>query len=82
MKFVANTTQPAPTLADRESGGFVAFNPNVRVAVVGYGYWGSKHMRVLSSMPGVQVTIVDEDPERIEEGEAKLPIGGIGAPPR
>ncbi|MGH3694094.1 MAG: Gfo/Idh/MocA family protein [Pseudonocardiaceae bacterium] len=47
--------------------------PDVRVAVVGYGYWGSKHMRVLSSMPGVQVTIVDQDPERIAEARRAYP---------
>ncbi|MGH3514453.1 MAG: Gfo/Idh/MocA family protein, partial [Pseudonocardiaceae bacterium] len=43
------------------------------MAVVGYGYWGSKHMRVLSSMPGVRVTIVDEDPERIAEARRNYP---------
>ncbi|MGH3831549.1 MAG: hypothetical protein ACRDRS_14080 [Pseudonocardiaceae bacterium] len=52
---------------------FVPSNPDVRVAVVGYGYWGSKHMRVLSSMPGVRVTIVDEDPERIAEAKRSYP---------
>jgi predicted dehydrogenase len=72
MKFVAGTTQPAANLA-RESGGLMTFDPDVRVAVVGYGYWGSKHMRVLSSMPGVQVTIVDQDPERIAEARRAYP---------
>ncbi|MGH3844554.1 MAG: Gfo/Idh/MocA family protein [Pseudonocardiaceae bacterium] len=41
--------------------------------MVGYGYWGSKHMRVLSSMPGVQVTIVDQDPDRIAEARRAYP---------
>jgi predicted dehydrogenase len=72
MKFVAGTTQPAANLA-RESGGLMTFDPDVRVAVVGYGYWGSKHMRVLSSMPGVQVTIVDQHPERIAEARRAYP---------
>src|SRR5829696_3159923 len=44
----------------RRAGGRVA----VRVAVVGYGYWGSKHVRVLSGLPNVAVTVVDEDAER------------------
>ncbi|MGH3429129.1 MAG: Gfo/Idh/MocA family protein, partial [Mycobacteriales bacterium] len=52
---------------------FVAGNPDVRVAVVGYGYWGSKHMRVLSSMPGVRVTIVENDPDRIAEARRSYP---------
>jgi predicted dehydrogenase len=73
MKFVAGTTtQPTATLA-RASGGLTTFDPDVRVAVVGYGYWGSKHMRVLSSMPGVRVTIVDQDPERIAEARWAYP---------
>jgi predicted dehydrogenase len=74
MKFVAGITQPAATFARRESGGRTTFDPDVRVAVVGYGYWGSKHMRVLSSMPGVQVTIVDQDPERIAEARRNYPL--------
>lgn len=36
----------------------------VRVAVVGYGYWGSKHVRVLSGRPDVAVVVVDESEER------------------
>ena len=45
----------------------------VRVAVVGYGYWGSKHVRVLSTMPDVAVTVVDSDVTRIEEAAAHYP---------
>jgi predicted dehydrogenase len=44
-----------------------------RVAVVGYGYWGSKHVRVLSAMPDVGVVVVDGDPERLEEAAAHHP---------
>ncbi|MGH3999895.1 MAG: Gfo/Idh/MocA family protein [Pseudonocardiaceae bacterium] len=78
MQFVAGTTQPAATLARREPAGATTFDPDGRapdvcVAVVGYGYWGSKHMRVLSSMPGVRVTIVDQDPERIAEARRSYP---------
>ncbi len=74
MQFVAGTTQPAATLACRSgTGGVTTFDPDVRVAVVGYGYWGSKHMRVLSSMPGVHVTIVEQDPERIAEARRSYP---------
>jgi predicted dehydrogenase len=74
MQFVAGNTQPAGTQARRSgSGGVTTFDPDVRVAVVGYGYWGSKHMRVLSSMPGVHVTIVEQDPERIAEARRSYP---------
>lgn len=44
-----------------------------QVAVVGYGYWGSKHVRVLASMPEVVVTVVDSDTERIREAAATYP---------
>jgi predicted dehydrogenase len=73
MKFVAGTTHSAGNLAYRDSGGPTTFSPDVRVAVVGYGYWGSKHIRVLNSMPGVQVTIVDNDPVRITEARRIYP---------
>jgi predicted dehydrogenase len=45
----------------------------VHVAVVGYGYWGSKHVRVLSTMPDVAVTVVDADLRRREEAAALYP---------
>ena len=35
-----------------------------RVAVVGYGYWGCKHVRVLNGRPDVSVVVVDESEER------------------
>lgn len=36
----------------------------MRVGVVGCGYWGSKHVRVLSQLPGVsQVVIIDGRPD-------------------
>src|SRR5688572_29430051 len=38
----------------------------VRIAVVGCGYWGSKHVRVLQQIAGVDsVAIVDPRPERL-----------------
>ena len=37
---------------------------SVAIAIVGCGYWGSKHVRVLSSMPTVsQIFAVDGDPK-------------------
>ncbi len=43
------------------------------VAVVGYGYWGSKHVRVLSTMPGVRVTVVDATPARLVAAASDFP---------
>jgi predicted dehydrogenase len=48
----------------------------VRVAVVGYGYWGSKHVRVLSGRHDVSVVVVDESEERREA--AAVHHRGIG----
>lgn len=51
----------------------------VRVAVVGCGYWGSKHVRVLSSLPGVdRVVVVDPNPRARESLLAAFPAA-LGA---
>ena len=50
-----------------------------RIAVVGYGYWGSKHVRVLSSTPGVDVSVVDGHPERLTEAAANYPAARLAA---
>jgi predicted dehydrogenase len=44
-----------------------------RVAVVGYGYWGTKHARVLDAMPDVEITICDGRPERTAEARRQFP---------
>ncbi|MCD2195823.1 Gfo/Idh/MocA family oxidoreductase [Actinomycetospora endophytica] len=40
-----------------------------RVGVVGYGYWGSKHVRVLNGLPDVEVIVIDADPTRLVEAQ-------------
>ncbi|MQA14208.1 MAG: gfo/Idh/MocA family oxidoreductase [Pseudonocardiaceae bacterium] len=40
---------------------------------MGYGYWGSKHVRVLGSMPDVEVTVVDGDAGRLREAATTYP---------
>lgn len=44
-------------------------HPVLRVGVVGYGYWGSKHVRVLESLPDVQVTVIDSSAVRRAEAQ-------------
>ena len=46
-------------------------NRRTELAVVGYGNWGSKHVRVLAGMPEVAVTVVDRDPVRLAEARAR-----------
>ncbi|WP_198380633.1 Gfo/Idh/MocA family protein [Roseomonas sp. KE2513] len=47
-------------VASRRRGSAVPVQNGVRVAVVGCGYWGSKHVRVLSAAPGVAgITLVE-----------------------
>ena len=45
----------------------------VRVGVIGYGYWGSKHVRVLAGLPGVEVTVIDSRPDRLLEAAKTFP---------
>ena len=40
---------------------------SIRVGLVGYGYWGSKHVRVLAGMPGVDLTVIERQPDRLRE---------------
>jgi len=49
-------------------------NNNLHVAVIGCGYWGSKHARVLSGIGGVELSLVDRDPARRQSLEAAYPI--------
>src|SRR2546423_50068 len=46
----------------------------MRIAVAGCGYWGSKHVRVLHSIAGVDhLVAVDPRPERLRELERDYP---------
>jgi predicted dehydrogenase len=46
----------------------------VRVAVVGYGYWGAKHVRVLTGIPDVEVIVVDSSGDRLFEAQRNHPM--------
>ena len=74
--FTDNAVEPLPSenpTSRRRGPG------HVRVAVVGYGYWGSKHVRVLSSTPGVDVTIVDGVPSRLAEAATHYPSARLAS---
>jgi predicted dehydrogenase len=43
------------------------------IAVVGYGYWGSKHVRVLNGLPDVELTILDDSDERLADAAVHAP---------
>ena len=50
----------------------------MKVAVLGCGYWGSKHVRVLNSIPDVeQVVAVDFRDERLTELRREFPAIGV-----
>ena len=71
------------TKATARAGDVVVKQVRTHVAVVGYGYWGSKHVRVLSTMPDVAVAVVDEHVEPARGGGRLLPVGaGDGHGPR
>jgi predicted dehydrogenase len=40
---------------------------SIRLGLIGYGYWGSKHVRVLAGLPGVELTVIETRPERLRE---------------
>jgi predicted dehydrogenase len=44
-----------------------------RIGVVGYGYWGSKHVRVLCGLPDVDVTVIESREERLAEAGRSFP---------
>lgn len=47
----------------------------VRVGVVGYGYWGPKHVRVLMGLPHIQVSVAEEyAPHRVA---AEAAVSGL-----
>jgi predicted dehydrogenase len=50
-----------------------------QIAVVGFGYWGAKHVRVLSSMPGVAVSVVDADDARLAEAGNRYPAARLAS---
>src|SRR5262245_5772276 len=61
------TAADADIVASRPSDEFFPWRgeslmqSNLRVGVLGVGYWGSKHLRVLQSVPGVtEVHAIDE----------------------
>jgi predicted dehydrogenase len=45
----------------------------MRVALVGYGYWGTNHARVLRAREDVELTIVDASPARLAAAVAAHP---------
>ncbi len=44
------------------------------IGVVGCGYWGSKHVRVLSSLPNINVTLVDNKESNRRNLEASFAV--------
>jgi predicted dehydrogenase len=48
--------------------------PEPRIGVVGCGYWGAKHVRVLSGLPAVKdVTVIDCDQKNLEVIRSAFP---------
>jgi predicted dehydrogenase len=71
----ALSTNGLQTKAIHKNGFIAAPKDRVtEVAVVGYGNWGSKHVRVFSSMPDVRVTVVDSDPLRLASAQGAYPM--------
>jgi predicted dehydrogenase len=57
-----NGSRQPPPISFVSAAGVVKKSPRLRVGVVGCGYWGSKHARILSCMPEVsRVAVIDPD---------------------
>jgi predicted dehydrogenase len=53
-------------------------NMGIRVAVVGCGYWGAKHVRVLSATPGVcGIVLVEPNAELCTSLQAAFPVANV-----
>ena len=52
---------------------------SIRVGVVGYGYWGSKHVRVLAGLPGVELTVIEAQPDRLREAMTSFPSAHVAS---
>ena len=48
---------------------------SIRVGLIGYGYWGSKHVRVLAGLRGVDLTVIETRRDRLRDRRA-LRLGG------
>ena len=47
---------------------------NIRIALIGYGYWGPNYARVLDEMPDTTVAVVcDSKSDRLERAAARMP---------
>jgi predicted dehydrogenase len=46
---------------------------SIRVGLIGYGYWGSKHVRVLAGLPGVELTVIESRGDRLSEAKKSFP---------
>ena len=47
---------------------------NVRVGVIGYGYWGRNHVRILAGLPGLHVTVIENRPDALREAQQRYPM--------
>ena len=52
---------------------------SIRVGVIGYGYWGSKHVRVLAGLPGVELTVIENRPDRLREAMISFPATHVAS---
>lgn len=68
------------------NGGLHAVHPReggtaglVRVGLVGYGYWGSKHVRVLAGLPDVSLTVIEGQRDRLVAASKSFPAINVAS---
>lgn len=46
---------------------------SIGVGLIGYGFWGVNHCRVLAGIAGVDVTVIENQPDRLREAATAFP---------
>ncbi len=52
---------------------------STRVGVIGYGYWGAKHVRVLAGLPSVELTVIEHRRDRLREAMTSFPAANVAS---
>lgn len=45
----------------------------IRIGVAGFGYWGAKHVRVLTELPDIELTVIDQDERQLRQARTEWP---------
>src|SRR3954449_3535509 len=76
VTMVMGSMRPKPWVIEQEATGgwFMNTSAGLRIGVLGCGYWGSKHARVLQSLENVdQLALIDGRQDRLDNLAPSFP---------